>query len=345
MKTVYSSNHQLHHGQAELHGGQLVPCFEKPSRADMIHAEVKRRSLGEIIAPQDFGKDRIARVHSPAYVDFLESAWDEWTGIGQTGDILPVCTPARDMRFDRIPDNIYGKVSYFSFDTTAPITSGTWLASKSAADAALTAQALITAGAKSAFALCRPPGHHASRDYYGGYCFLNNAAIAAQGFLDNGATRVAILDVDYHHGNGTQSIFYDRDDVYFASLHGDPRTNYPFFLGYEDEKGRGAGEGFNANYPLAPGIGAEIWFDALGQAMAGVARYKPDALVVSLGVDTYEGDPISYFKLQSADFLKMGTALAGFKLPTVFVMEGGYAVDDLGLNTVNVLEAFGHKNG
>ncbi|MDA5193828.1 histone deacetylase family protein [Govanella unica] len=344
MKTVYSDKHHLHHGQAELFAGKLVPCFEMPSRADMIFAEVKKRNLGEILVPQNFDRTRIERVHRPAYVDFLEQAWADWTAIGETTDILPICTPARDMRSDRIPQNIHGRVSYFSFDTTAPITSGTWTAAKTAADVALTAQNLITKGARSAFALCRPPGHHASSDYYGGYCFLNNAAIAAQGFRDAGAARVAILDVDYHHGNGTQSIFYDRSDVYFASVHGDPATSYPFFLGYGDETGRGPGEGCNANYPLAAGTSAETWFEALEIACAGVQRYQPDALVISLGVDTYEGDPISYFKLKSEDFLKMGDRLARLDLPTLFVMEGGYAVEDLGVNTVNVLEAFAHKN-
>lgn len=345
MKTIYSNKHHLHHGQAELHGGKLVPCFEMPSRADMIFGEVISRDLGEIRVPHNFDKARIARVHSPAYVDFLETAWDEWTAIGEHGDILPVCTPARDMRFDRVPRNIYGRVSYFSFDTTAPITSGTWTAAKTAADVALTAQELITNGANSAFALCRPPGHHASTDYYGGYCFLNNAAIAAQGFRDAGAAKVAILDVDYHHGNGTQSIFYDRADVYFASLHGDPATNYPFFLGYADERGRGGGEGFNANYPLPPGTRADTWFEALETACEGIRRYGPDVLVISLGVDTYEGDPISYFKLKSQDFLKMGAFLTRLGLPTLFVMEGGYAVKDLGINTVNVLEGFEQKIG
>jgi acetoin utilization deacetylase AcuC-like enzyme len=340
MKTVYSEKHRLHHGHGELHAGELVPCFEKPERADMILAEVKKRHLGEVLSPHEFDESRIAAVHSPAYVAFLKSVWGEWLKVGGKGDLLPCISPARDMRFDRVPEDVFLKACYYSFDATTPITAGTWAAAKSSADVALTAQELVSDGAPSAFALCRPPGHHASTDYFGGYCFFNNAAIAAQGFRDKGAAKVAILDVDYHHGNGTQSIFYDRADVYVASLHGDPAHNYPGFLGYGDEKGRGAGEGFNANYPLPQGTGAPTWFAALESAMDGVRRFKPDALVVSLGVDTYEGDPISHFKLASPDFLKMGEKLAGLSCPTLFVMEGGYAVEDIGVNAVNVLEGF-----
>ena len=343
MKSVYSDRHHLHRGKKELFGGELVACFEKPERADMILAEVKKRHLGEVLSPHIFDEDRLTAVHSPAYVAFLKSAWDEWTASGETGDILPCFSPARDMRFDRVPEAIYPRVCYYSFDTTTTITKGTWAAAKSSADVALTARALISAGAPSAFALCRPPGHHASVDYFGGYCFFNNAAIAAQALRDDGAARVAVLDVDFHHGNGTQSIFYDRPDVYTASLHGDPAQNYPCFLGYADEKGRGEGEGCNANYPLPQGTDALSWFAALDQAMAGVRQYKADVLVVPLGVDTYEGDPISHSKLNGPDFLTMGEKLATLGLPTLFVMEGGYAVEDIGINAVNVLEGFEQK--
>jgi acetoin utilization deacetylase AcuC-like enzyme len=175
---------------------------------------------------------------------------------------------------------------------------------------------------------------------YGGYCFLNNAAIAAQGFRDAGAERVAILDVDFHHGNGSQDIFYARDDVLFCSLHGQPEDAYPYFLGYKDEKGTGKGEGFNFNYPMPPGSKYDVWGAALADAMRKIKRFKPDVLVVSLGVDTFKDDPISFFKLTSDDFTTYGAAIAMLKLPTLFVMEGGYAVEAIGVNTVNVLEGF-----
>jgi acetoin utilization deacetylase AcuC-like enzyme len=188
--------------------------------------------------------------------------------------------------------------------------------------------------------LSRPPGHHAGADFFGGYCFLNNAALAAQHLRDQGAVRVAVLDIDYHHGNGTQSIFYERVDVLFTSIHGDPHTEYPFFLGYADERGAGAGLGFNHNLPLPRGTGFALWSAALQDALDGIQRFGAQALVVSLGVDTFEGDPISGFSLKSADYLRVGQAIAAAGLPTVFVFEGGYAVAEVGVNAVNVLEGF-----
>ena len=182
--------------------------------------------------------------------------------------------------------------------------------------------------------------HHAGADFFGGYCFLNNAALAAQHLLDDGARRVGILDIDYHHGNGTQSIFYGRGDVLFASIHADPRTEYPFYLGHADETGEGAGLGCNMNLPLPAGSTSPQWFAALETACIKLASYAPDALVVSLGVDTFAGDPLSHFSLQSADFLRIGERIAHLGLPTVFVLEGGYAVGEIGINVVNVLEGF-----
>jgi acetoin utilization deacetylase AcuC-like enzyme len=198
----------------------------------------------------------------------------------------------------------------------------------------------VADGARSAFSLSRPPGHHAGSDFFGGYCFLNNAALAAQALRDLGMKRVAVLDIDYHHGNGTQAIFYDRADVFFSSVHGDPQTEYPFFLGYADEKGSGAGLGCNQNLPLPRGTDFETWRSALGAALQGIADFKAEALVVSLGLDTFEGDPISGFRLKSDDYLRVGEDLADAGLPTVFVFEGGYAVAEVGVNAVNVLEGY-----
>ena len=175
----------------------------------------------------------------------------------------------------------------------------------------------------------------------GGYCFLNNAAVAAQVLRNQGAQRVALLDVDYHHGNGTQSIFYDRADVLFVSIHGDPRTEYPFYLGHADERGEGPGAGYNVNLPLPAGATAQAWFGALEQACARIAAHGADALVVSLGLDAFEGDPISRFALTSSDFSRLGERLAQLRLPAVFVLEGGYAAAELGTNAVNVLDGFG----
>ena len=339
MLTIYSDDHHLHHGRCELMDGQLMPCFEMPSRADHILQRVKTRELGPVQAPRDFGRGPIERIHTAAYLDFFQGAWARWAEHGRDGDLLPYTWPARTLR-PIIPTSLHGQLGYYSFDGGAPITAGTWQAAYSAAQVALTAQAEIQRGAHSAFALCRPPGHHAARDLMGGYCYLNNAAIAAQAFLDQGRRTVAILDVDYHHGNGTQSIFYARNDVLFTSIHGHPEAEFPFFLGYEDERGEGPGEGFNFNYPLAAGSAWDRWSAALEQACLEVERYNADVLVISLGVDTFKNDPISQFKLDSPDYVRMGERIARLGKPTLFVMEGGYAVEEIGVNAVNVLEGF-----
>lgn len=341
MLTVYSENHKLQHGRNELVAGQMVPVFEMPRRAEIVLARVQETKLGEVVAPKEFGLAPIERIHKPNYVRFLETAWLEWCALGREHmDALPYTWPVRQMNQTREPLNIDAKLGFFSLDAACPINAGTWQAICSSANVALTAAQQVQRGAASAFALCRPPGHHAAADYMGGYCFFNNAAIAAQSFRDAGAKRVAILDIDYHHGNGTQAIFYDRADVLVANLHGDPAVEYPYFLGYADERGVGEGEGFNFNYPMPWGTGFEQWMERLEQACREITRYSPDALVVSLGVDTYKGDPISQFKLDSPDYLNIGECIAKLSKPTLFVMEGGYAVEEIGVNAVNVLLGF-----
>jgi len=339
MKVVYSEDHRLHFPQGELYGGEFVTPFERPSRVEYILRELKRRKMDDPMAPAKLDMKPVAKVHDKGFLDFLQNAWREWTEAGFRGEIIPTGFAARGMR-QKKPNHIDGKVGYYILSMETCITAGTWEAAVSSAAVAQTAQKLVAGGARSAFALCRPPGHHAHHDMYGGYCFLNNAAIAAQGFRDQGATRVAILDVDFHHGNGTQDIFYARDDVLFCSLHGQPEDAFPYFLGYKDEKGTGKGEGFNINYPMPPGAKYDVWGKALSAALGQIKRYKPDALVVSLGVDTFKDDPISFFKLTSEDFRTYGGAIAKAKLPTLFVMEGGYAVEAIGINTVNVLDGF-----
>ena len=341
MLTIYSDDHHLHHGNTELIGGLLQPCFEMPRRADTVLARVKAVGLGEIIPPEAFGLDPVYRVHRRDYVDFLSTAWDEWAATGRSHDALPLVWPVRGLRTDRVPEDIDGKLGYYAMDAGVPITAGSWRAITASANVALTGAARIAAGAREAFALCRPPGHHAAADYMGGYCYLNNAAIAAQYLLDHGAGRVAVLDVDYHHGNGTQSIFYARADVLVANIHADPRVEYPSFLGYADEKGEGDGLGFNLNYPLPHGTAWDDYAVALADACRSIAAYEPDAVVVSLGVDTFEHDPISRFRLRNDDYLRIGEAIGALAKPTLFVMEGGYAVDDIGVNAVNVLR--GHE--
>jgi len=339
MKTVYSDDHRLQDGKSELIDGKLLPCFEMPRRADIILARVRAAKLGEVVAPEDFGLDPVRRVHKANFVEFLRTAWDEWVTAHGAYDALPLNWPARGMRSIE-PEAIDGRLGYYSFDAGTPITAGTWRAVTAAANVALTGRRLVAAGERAVFALCRPPGHHAGSDTYGGYCFLNNAAIAAQAFRDGGAARVAVLDVDYHHGNGTQEIFYGRGDVLTISIHADPKQEFPFFLGHADEIGAGAGEGFHLNLPLRWGSGWNEYRPALETALARIRDFGADALVVSLGLDTFAEDPISKFKLRHDDYPEMGGMIAALRLPTLFVMEGGYAVEALGVNTVNVLTGF-----
>lgn len=343
MLAFYNEHHAQHRARFEMFRGEMVPAFEKPERADLVLAEFTRRGLGRIVTPHGVPLVSLERIHTPRYLHFLRNAWSEWTALDPANagkDAFPSVWPVRSLRSDIEPDNFCARMGLYSMDSGTPLTAGTWIAAKTGADCAVNAAHALRLGERSAFALTRPPGHHAGADFFGGYCFLNNAALAAQHLLDDGAKKVAVLDLDYHHGNGTQSIFYGRGDVLFASIHGDPRTEFPFYLGHADETGEGAGAGFNMNLPLPAGADAATWFAALETACIRIASYAPDALVVSLGVDTWAGDPISTFSLQSADYLRIGERLAYLGLPAAFVLEGGYAVNEIGVNVVNVLEGF-----
>ena len=339
MKTIFSEKHLLRDAKTELYGGELVQPFERPSRAKYIMDRLTEVDLGPVVAPQDYGMDPILRIHDAGFVDFLQMAWDMWVAEGFKGEAIPTTWPTRRMT-DKIPTGIDGLLGYYALAAETSFTDTTWDAAYASAQVAITGAQDLLSGERAVFSLCRPPGHHAALDLYGGYCFLNNAAIAAQVLRDAGMNRIAMVDVDFHHGNGTQDIFYTRDDVLFASLHGDPVTAFPNFLGYADETGSDAGEGFNFNYPMPEGTTFDTWRAALHQALNEVAKYQPDALIISLGVDTFETGPISFFKLKSPDFTTYGADIAGLNLPTLFVMEGGYDIDEIGLNTVNVLTGF-----
>lgn len=336
MKTFYSEQHRLHHANAELNDGQLMPCFEKPARADMVLQQVRQAELGPVLDPEDWGEAPLRRVHAGDYIDFLKGAWERWHALGREHDMLPLAWPSRRSTPKR-PEDIDGQLGYYSFDAGAPLTATTWQAIYSGAQVSVSAARQLQQGEQHAFALCRPPGHHAGIDFMGGYCYLNNAAIAAQYLLDHGARRVAILDVDYHHGNGTQDIFWQRPDVLMMSLHADPRHEFPFFAGHADERGAGPGTGYTVNYPLPAGTDWAQWSQALQDALRTIHGYGPDALVISLGVDTFESDPISQFRLKHEDYLRMGEMIGQAGLQTLFVMEGGYAVEEIGINAVNVL--------
>jgi acetoin utilization deacetylase AcuC-like enzyme len=339
MLTVYSEKHFLRSSRTELSGGELVRPHESAERAQSVLDRVTATGLGDVVSPTQFGLEPVLRVHEAQFVDFLGSAWKDWVAAGHKGEAIPDCWPARRM-VQRIPDSIAGKLGYYAMAAETSISAGSWEAALASAEVALTAAARISVGERSVFALCRPPGHHAARDLYGGYCFLNNAAIAAQYLRDHGSSRVAILDVDFHHGNGTQDIFYERSDVLYSSIHGDPLEAFPYFSGYADEVGAGEGVGYNQNLPLPRGTDFGGWRVALDTALARIDRFAPSALVVSLGVDTFEHDPISFFKLRGEDFTQLGRLIGALRIPTLFVLEGGYAVAEIGVNAVNVLQGF-----
>jgi acetoin utilization deacetylase AcuC-like enzyme len=340
MKTFYSPAHQGHAPREEFEAGRLSPAVEVPARAESVKARLEERKIGPVLPPCAFGNEPILRVHDPDLVGFLGQAHDDWVRRygPSAADAIPSAWPARGMRPQTATD-VESRLGSFAFDTATPITKGTWAAACAAVDVALSAAHCIRTGDASAFALTRPPGHHASADIFGGYCYLNNAAIAAQWLADSGL-RPAILDVDYHHGNGTQAIFYARNDVFYGSLHADPAFAYPHFAGFADERGEGVGEDTNLNLPMAAGTDWSGYFPALAHALEAAGEFGPDVLIVSLGLDTFENDPISEFKLKSSDYLRMGEALAKFGKPTLFVFEGGYDLESLAENTVNVLEGF-----
>ena len=345
MLIFHNPNHHGHNGRLELFRGRLVPCHESPARLEFVLAELQRQPLGDLRTPEEPDMALLSRIHSPRYLDFLQQAWGQWLALDPANadtDVLPSVWPVRGFRHDVLPSNFAARVGLFSFDAGTPLTAGTWDAARMGAACAIDAARAVTAarGPRSAFALTRPPGHHAGADYFGGYCFLNNAALAAQALREAGAARVAVLDIDYHHGNGTQDIFYSRADVLTVSLHGDPLTEYPFYLGHADERGSGDGVGCNLNLPLPAGTGFAVWAQALKTGLDAVRRFGADAWVVALGVDTFEGDPISRFTLRSDDYFQVGRMLASAGLPTVLTMEGGYAVAELGVNVVKVLKGF-----
>ncbi|WP_417782116.1 histone deacetylase family protein [Terasakiella pusilla] len=339
MNIFLNNKYAKHNAQGEIHHGEIVPAFENPSRLNNIIACFKENGVEEFLQPTDHGIEPIRKIHPDHYVTFLQTIWDEWAAGGNTKDIVPYVWPVpglKRMHHDDLP----AKVGNYAFSSDSSITAGTWEAAYEGVQTVLSALDFVDNGNRMAFALTRPPGHHAHAAAYGGYCFLNNGAIAAQYALDKGYKKVCILDVDYHHGNGAQDIFYERSDVLTVSLHGHPATNFPFYLGYDHEKGEGDGKGFNLNLGLADGSTFADWENAFVTAAEKVKQVGADFMIVPLGVDTYEGDPISKFKLKSEDFLQMGRLLAELGLPTVFQMEGGYDVGPIGQNVYNVLQGF-----
>ena len=329
MRCFWDERQRRHAPEAEFFNGKLHPAAEHRGRVDAILS-----AIGPTEAPDDCGMEPLLRVHSRDYLDLLRTGQDEWREAGREGDAFPYTFPIVGRRKLDLA-LIDARLGQHSFDTATPIGPGTWEACYWSAQTALAGLAAVLGGERSAFAFTRPPGHHAGRDYLGGYSYLNHSAISAEAALAAGRRRIAILDVDYHHGNGTQDIFAGRDDVFFSSIHADPSTDYPFFWGHADES-----EGNILDLPLPRGTDWSSYAPALTKAIDWLERAAPDLLIVSYGADTHEADPISYFNLKTSDYAPIARRIASMDLPTLIVMEAGYAIEALGANVAEFLSGF-----
>ncbi|MFK8029380.1 MAG: histone deacetylase family protein [Gammaproteobacteria bacterium] len=338
MHIIASDTHRLHNA-LELSQGKLDVSTESPSRATII-ADALKASGYVLEAPDSLDLKLLNRVHDPDYVEFLSTAWDRWhKRYSDSSSAMAFTWPARGFSSIR-PEDLVGQLGYYSFSADSSIVEGTWAAVTDAAAMAQTAADRVIRGASSSYALCRPPGHHAGKNQFGGYCFLNNSAVAAQRLRDSGHSRVAVLDIDYHHGNGTQNIFYSRSDVLTISIHADPAEEFPWFAGRASEAGEGEGLGWNLNLPLPRGTLLPEWKNTLGKAFKRIEEAQASAVVVALGVDTYVNDPLGTFTLDTDDYSRIAATIQQLGLPTVIVQEGGYAVDAIGRNVAAFLEPF-----
>ncbi len=342
MNIYYSGEHLKHHPSFEIFdGGEKLANFEVPERAERILAALKQTPWANILEPQDFGLEPILAVHDPGYIQFLKTAYADWIQAEteppyEKSALLPATFPPGGWR--REPKSLLGKAGFYMSDLSAPITAGTYPASMASTNCALGGARDIASGAKTSFGLCRPPGHHAGKSNCAGYCYINNAAVAANWLSKQG--RTAILDIDYHAGNGTQDIFYQRSDVFTLSIHSDPDFEYPYYCGYSDETGIGTGFGFHRNFPLPKGTETKEYLNTLQIALDLISSYKPQYLVISAGMDLFSGDPLGKFNITKAGIAQIGQEIGKLGLNSLVVMEGGYNNAALGENIVAFLETF-----
>lgn len=338
MHIVYTPRHKRHATDAVRIDGVPFAFEEVPVRAEVILDALRATGMGPVVAPTDHGIDPILAVHDTDFVDFLRHAHEQSAAyFGEAGPVF-VWTPA-PRSAERKPQGFMGQKGYYAFGWGTPILEGTWEAAYWSAQCALTAADLINAGEMAVYALCRPPGHHAAADLFGGFCYLNNAAVAAR-YLHQSGRRVGILDVDYHHGNGTQSVFYSDPAVLYCSLHAHPDNAFPYFWGGSEERGEGQGRGKNFNYPLRPETGIAGYVDALLAALEQVRAFGADVLVLSVGFDIVAGDPLGGFNLTTDDIRTISQAIGGRAWPTLIVQEGGYWPEELGEQALAFLGPF-----
>ena len=337
MKVVYTPKHLRHDPHVEIETSTAHAPFEHIGRAENIREVLAADHSFELIDPTEWGTAPIEAVHAGGLVSFLGTAWAEYQAHnGPFREVVPdtFFKPGlrNKMSEGREPALINARLGWWSWETMTPLTEGTYEAARGAVDTALTATQLVLDGEHAAYGLCRPPGHHATSSMYGGYCFFNNAAIAAHHVASSTGTKVTVLDVDYHHGNGTQEIFYDRDDVQYVSLHGDPTRAYPYTIGYADETGSGRGLGSNLNLPLPARTDDDRYVAALRHALDAITAFGPSLLIVSLGLDTFVTDPICDLSVTTEGFGRCGATVRDLGVPTVVLQEGGYDVSMLGRN-------------
>lgn len=336
---VITTDHAAHDPDRFTLPSDTRPYWEVPARADALLGAVLAAGLATKPA-SDHGLTTIERIHDAGYLAFLQAAFTRFQALPGAGPILRA--PAYAVRHKaRRPDAVMGQAGWYLSSVSAPIVDATWTAALNSAHAAIDAADNVFSGQQYAYALCRPPGHHAHTDMAGGFCYLNNAAIAAQHMLDRGSGGVAILDFDVHHGNGIQQIFYQRDDVHYVSVHGDPAGLYPWFAGYADETGDGPGLGWNLNLPLPPGTGDAGFIAAVARGLDAIAGKSPSALIVSVGFDAQKGDPAANLAVGAPGFKAVGRHIAALGLPTVLIQEGGYLIDRLAANLTAFLTGLG----